>query len=282
MNAGPRSYASSTVLTLRIAIEAITVTDLLRNNAIQPPGNAAQARLELAAVCRLIAREGMAPIGAARAAARNPDRRGVYFANPGGLLLDEVGASRLVEVDRDGNHLDDGSAEPDSGALALVLDALEAKPDAVAAVQVATNAGCVVASLRDGLLPITQTAFMFHGAIGAHDWDPVAAHNVVWDRIAADLLRCRALLIRGRGLLVAGETLAQTWELLFFLDKCCRSQISAMVAANASGKALTMPSKAVIDHAVKQSRAFVVHSCFVADWPSILEWLDHEESSYRA
>lgn len=257
------------------------MTDLLWNDTARPPGTAAQARLELAAICRLIAREGLAPIGAARVATRDPDRPGVYFANPGGLLLEEVSASQLIEIDRDGNRLDDGASEPDAGALALVLAALEAKPDAVAAVQVATSAGCVVASLQDGLLPITQTAFMFHGAIGTHDWDPTATHDVLRERIAAEILQCRALLVRGRGLLVAGETLAQTWKLLFFLDKCCRSQISAMAAANASGKPLTMPSKSVIDHAVTQSHTFVRHSRFVADWPSVLEWLDREDSSYR-
>ena len=36
--------------------------------------------------------------------------------------------------------------------------------------------------------------------------------------------------MRGRGLLVCGDTLAQTWKLLFFLDKCCRSQVAAMAA----------------------------------------------------
>ncbi|MEC7574766.1 MAG: class II aldolase/adducin family protein [Pseudomonadota bacterium] len=74
-----------------------------------------------------------------------------------------------------------------------------------------------------------------------------------------------ALLVRGRGLLVCGNTLTQTWKLLFFLDKCCRSQIAAMAAAHAAGTPLTVPSDAVVTHAVAQSRGFVEHPRYIAD-----------------
>lgn len=257
------------------------MSNLQRYDTVGAPATTMEARLELAAVCRLIAREGLAPIGAARFAARDPERPGVYLANPGGLLLEEISASKLIAVDRDAVRLSDGTPEPDSGALALVLAALEAKPNAVAAAQVATTAGCVVASLRDGLIPMTQTTFMFHGALGSHDWDPAVSADVLRKQIADEIAECRALLVRGRGLLLTGKTLAQTWKLLFFLDKCCRSQIKAMSAINGSGRSLTIPSTAVIDHAVMQSRAFIEHPRFVADWPSDLDQLDREDPSYR-
>ncbi|MEL0114351.1 MAG: class II aldolase/adducin family protein, partial [Rickettsiales bacterium] len=134
------------------------MTELRWNDIIGAPATAAEARLELAAVCRLIAREGFAPIGAARLAARDPERPGVFFVNPGALLLDQITASNLIEVDRDGRHMGTGEAEPDSGALAMVLAALEAKPGAAAAAQIASAAGTVVAALEGGLQPITQTA----------------------------------------------------------------------------------------------------------------------------
>ena len=257
------------------------MAELQWNDIVRPPTTASQARLELAAVCRLAARENIAPIGASRFATRDPERPGTYLINSGGLLLVEVCASNLIAVDRDGVRLDDGIAEPDAGALALVLASLEAKPEAVAAAQVATTAGCAVASLKDGLLPITQTSFMFHGALGTYDWEAMAAADTLRQGIAAEMNNCSAVLVRGRGLLVAGDTLAQAWKFLFFLNKCCRSQIDAMAAAKGAGASLTMPTKAVIDHAVAQSRAFIEHPRYVADWPSALEQLDREDPSYR-
>lgn len=255
--------------------------ELRWNDPVRPPDSTAQVRLELAAVCRLVAREGMAPIGAARFVARDPERGGTYLVNPGGLLLDEVSASKLIAVDRDGVRFDDGQPEPDSGALVLALAALEAKPEAVAAAQAATTAGSVVAALRDGLQPITQTAFMFHGATGALDWRADASNAAVRERVATEFAENHALLVRGRGLLVAGTTLAQTWKLLFFLDKCCRAQVKALAAARAAGKLLTVPAQGVIDHAVAQSRSFIGHPRFVADWPSFLDQLDREDPSFR-
>lgn len=257
------------------------MSDFRWNDTVRPPAATSEARLELAAVCRLVAREGMAPIGAARFAVRDPEREAIYLINPGGLLLEEVSASTLIAVDCDGVRVADGQAEPDSGALALVLAALEAKPDAVAAAQVATTAGSVVASLQEGLLPITQTAFMFHGAIGKHAWDPAATASALRERIVAEMTEHQTLLIQGLGLLVTGNTLAQTWKLLYFLDKCCRSQVEAMAVANATGKPLTVPAEAVIEHAVIQSRGFISHPRFVADWQSFLNQLDREDPLYR-
>ena len=251
------------------------------NETVRAPASSSDARLELAAVCRLVAREGFAPITGARFAVRDPERPGIYFTNPGGLMLEEVSASKLLAVDAEGVHLDSGKAEADSGALALVLAALEASQSAVAAAQIASTAGCVVASLREGLLPITQTAFMFHNTIGIHEWDPTASQSELRENIATEIAGGRAVLVRGRGLLVTGKTLAQLWKLLFFLDKCCRSQITAMAAANAARRSLTIPSKAVIEHAVAQSRDFLEHARFVADWPSFLDQIDSENPSFR-
>ncbi|MED5359951.1 MAG: hypothetical protein VYD85_16280 [Pseudomonadota bacterium] len=76
--------------------------------------------------------------------------------------------------------------------------------------------------------------------------------------------------------------MAQTWKLLFYLDKCCRSQIAAMAAAHATGTPLTVPSDAVVTHAVAQSRDFVEHPRYVADWPSFLDQLDQEDPSWRS
>ena len=258
------------------------MTKLKWTDTVGAPVTSTEARLELAAVCRLVAREGMATIGGARFATRDPQQHGAYLANPGGMLLEEVSASKLIAVDRDGIRLDDGKGEPDSGALALVLAALEARPSAVAAAQVTTTASCAVASLQGGLAPISQTAFMFHGAIGNHDWKPFTDAHSLRCQIATEMAECPTQLVRGRGLLVTGKTLAQTWKYVFFLDKCCRAQISAMAISSAIGETLTIPPEEVIERTVKQSRAFIEHPRFVADWPSFLDQLDREDTSFRA
>jgi ribulose-5-phosphate 4-epimerase/fuculose-1-phosphate aldolase len=197
------------------------------------------------------------------------------------MLLDEVSASKLIAVDREGMRVSDSTPEPDSGALALVLAALEARPNAVAAAQVTTAASCAVASLENGLAPISQTAFMFHGAIGTHHWRPTNDAKTLREQITHEMAECPTQLVHGRGLLVTGTTLAQTWKFVFFLDKCCRSQVSAMATSAATGNALTVPSDEVIERTITQSRAFIEHARFVADWPNFLQQLDREDPSFR-
>lgn len=257
------------------------MSELNWNTAVQAPVSSHQARTELAAVCRLIACEGIAPNAGARVAIRDPEQQGVFFVNPGGLLLREVSASSVVSVDHDRVRLDDRETEPDSGALSLALAALGANSDAIAVAQVASIAGCAVSALRDGLLPMTQTAFMFHNAIGCMEFDPRMSQASLRQKIADEMGGNRALLIRGRGLLVIGKTAAQLWKLVFFLDKCCRSQITAMAAARSGRRSLTIPADDVIQHAVGQSQEFVEHARFVADWPSFLDQLDSQDPSYR-
>ena len=251
------------------------------DDALTQPRTTAAARLELAATCRLLARECHPPIGGARFAARDPECPDTYLANPIGPLLEETRPSRLISLDRHGIHRDTQDPAPDSGALAIVLAALQAKPDAAAAALLSSTDGCVIASLEVGLLPITQTAFMFHGAVEIFDFDPAANEDTLRQDVAAAIGNASALLVRGRGLLVCGDTLAQTWKLLFFLDKCCRSQVAAMAAANATGTPLTVPSDEVVAHAVAQSRSFIEHPRYVADWPSFLDQLDQEDPSWR-
>ena len=54
-----------------------------------------------------------------------------------------------------------------------------------------------------------------------------------------------------------------------------------MAAANSAGTPLTIPSEEVVTHAVAQSRGFVEHPRYVADWPSFLDQLDREDPSWR-
>ena len=218
------------------------------SDAVTAPHTTAVARLELAAACRLLAREGLAPSGGARLAARDPEATGTYLTNPAAPLLEELRPSRLIAVDRDGVCHDTEKPEPDSGALAIVLAALEAKPDAAAAALIASASGCVVASLEDGLLPITQTAFMFHGAIGNFDFDPTADASTLRRDVGAALGDGYALLVVGRPARLR-QYFGPTWKPCSFSTNAAAHK-SRQWRPHAAGTPLTVPSDAVVTHAV--------------------------------
>ena len=131
------------------------------DDAVTPPATTEVARLELAALCRLLARERLTPIGGARVAARDPENQSSYLIHPAAPLFEEAKPSGMVTVDRDGVHQDTREREPDAGTLAIVLAALEARSDAAAAALIASTAGCVVASLEVGLCPLHRRRSCF-------------------------------------------------------------------------------------------------------------------------
>src|ERR1700734_2909415 len=66
------------------------------------------ARVDLAACCRLIDLYGMTDLLGNNVTARVPGEDGHLLINPLGLLYDEVTASSVVKIDMDGNILSDG------------------------------------------------------------------------------------------------------------------------------------------------------------------------------
>ena len=58
------------------------------DDSVTPPATTEVARLELAALCRLLARERLTPIGGARIAARDPENQSFYLIHPAAPLFE--------------------------------------------------------------------------------------------------------------------------------------------------------------------------------------------------
>src|SRR5258707_12399552 len=73
-----------------------------------------QARVDLAACYRLVELYGMSDMIANHISARVPGEPGAFLINAYGMLYEEITASSLIKVDRDGKIL----SAPDFGSLA--------------------------------------------------------------------------------------------------------------------------------------------------------------------
>ena len=93
-----------------------------------------------------------------------------------------------------------------------------------------TRAGMAVASMRCGLLPLTQTTMRFVGHIGYHDYEGPAVDLAERERIVADLGPHDALIMRNHGLLTCGATLRRPSTRIYQLEMSCRAQVDAMAA----------------------------------------------------
>ena len=78
-----------------------------------------QARVELAACFRLLARFRMTDLTATHATVRIPDTDDHILINPYGLLFEEITASCLVKMDLEGNILSNTEHPPVSAGFAI-------------------------------------------------------------------------------------------------------------------------------------------------------------------
>jgi ribulose-5-phosphate 4-epimerase/fuculose-1-phosphate aldolase len=234
-----------------------------------------QLRVDLAACYRLVAHYEMDDMFSTHISARVPGSETHFLLNPYGVLFEQVTASDLVKVDLEGNILQDTPYSINSAGFVIHSVVHAARPDAKCVLHTHTVAGMAIASLEDGLLPLTQKSMRFYNRIGYHDYQGVADDLQEHQRLVRDLGSHNALVLRNHGLLTCGPTVARAFFLMKNLEKSCQAQLAAM----ASGGKLIQLSARLMEHAAGQ----VEHRLDgeASGWSALLKKLDHIDPSYR-
>ncbi len=241
-----------------------------------------QARTDLAAVFRLAAKHDLSDLALTHFAARVPDEPDSFLLNPYGLMFEEMTASSLVKTDRDGGDPLDTGSPLNAVGIMLHSAVLDARSDVACTVHTHTVPGMAISSLDTELLPASQTALIFHGRVGYHDWETDETELDERERLARDIgSNGRALILKNHGLLAAGPSIPTTWMLLHALERACASQLDAMAATRAAGAGLEMPRAEVCESTARQFDEFLARPSRDDDWPAYLELLDREDPSYR-
>jgi len=236
-------------------------------------------RVDLAACYRLVARYGWEDLVFTHITARVPDVEDQFLINPYGMFFDEITASSLVKIDLEGNKVED-SPFPVNPAGFVIHSAIHAaRHDARCVLHTHTLNGVAVSTQRAGLLPISQHSLSVLATLGYHDFEGPALHDDEKPRLVADLGDKTSLILRNHGLLTVGETVAEAFVAMYYLETSCAIQ----VRAQAGGGELIPVPKEIIDTAYTQliaaarprgSRGMLV-------WPGLLRRLDRVDSSYR-
>lgn len=222
-------------------------------NEIAPPVTAEQAmteqrlREELAACYRLIAHFRMSDLIFTHISVRLPGPEHHFLINPYGLMFDEITASSLVKINQEG-HKVESSPHPVNPAGFVIHSAIHsAREDAQCVLHTHTKAGCAVAALKCGLLPVNQISLEFYGRVAYHDYEGIALDLDEQKRLVHDFGDKSVLMLRNHGLLTVGETPGQAFMRMYYLEKACEMQL----AAQACGE-LILPPAAVCEHTERQ------------------------------
>ncbi len=235
------------------------------------------ARVELAACYRLVALHGMSDLVATHVSSRVPGEDGVMLLNPFGMFFEEITASDLIKVNHAGDILSETNYPVNKAAIVIHGAVHAARPEVGCVIHTHTRAGMAVSAMKCGLLPLTQHALRFHNRIGYHDYEGIAVEDDEGPRLVADLGTHKAMILRNHGLLTAGRTVAEAFNLVYYLEKSCQSQVDAMT----SGAELVMPSEEVCESTARQIDHFRERDLRDLDWPAHLRTLDRLDPGYK-
>ncbi|WP_428487495.1 class II aldolase/adducin family protein [Rhodopila sp.] len=233
-----------------------------------------QARLDLAAVYRLLALHGWGDVIFNHAAMRCPSNPRHFLIKRHELQYAEVTASNLVEVSMD-DDLDERSGVNRPG-FTLHSGVLRARPDVHCSVHVHPEEAIALSGLAHGLRPLSQNAMRFYNRMGYHDYEGLTDSFDERDRIAAALGRNRALLMRHHGITTVGATAREAFSLMKEFVRAARIQLQ-MEATGA--KLLEIPAHVCERVAAQYEQHDRGRAS--AEWPAYLRQLDGIDPSYR-
>jgi ribulose-5-phosphate 4-epimerase/fuculose-1-phosphate aldolase len=234
-------------------------------------------RVDLAACYRLVARHGWSDLVFTHISARVPGPHEHFLINPYGMLFEEITASSLVKVDREGRIVD-GSPWPVNPAGFTIHSAVHAaRHDIQCVLHTHTANGIAVSAQAAGLLPLSQQSIFVLAGLGYHDYEGVALRDDEKPRLVADLGERSFLMLRNHGLLTVGASIADAFLAMYIFESACAIQ----VRAQAGGGELVRIDPRIIAGAQAQAAQVTKNLGGMLAWPALLRMLDRDDASFR-
>ncbi|SDF91639.1 Ribulose-5-phosphate 4-epimerase/Fuculose-1-phosphate aldolase [Limimonas halophila] len=236
----------------------------------------ATARADLAAAFRWTARLGFHEAVSNHFSLALDASGAPFLIQPAGRHFSRVRASELLKVDADGTVLD-GGGQLDATAMHIHAGIHRTVPGARCVLHTHMPYATALTCLEGGRLePISQNALKFYERV-AYDTDfaGMALDDDEGERLASMLREKPVLFMGNHGVTVVGESVADAFDRLYFLEKACETQVLAMSTG--------MPLKRVDDATARATRdqwesyPGLKHN----HWAEIRAILDAESPGYR-
>jgi ribulose-5-phosphate 4-epimerase/fuculose-1-phosphate aldolase len=231
-----------------------------------------EARCALAAAYRLAALYGWTDLNNTHFSLRIPGPEEHFLLNPFGMFFDEITASSLIKVNREGVVIGDVSypLNPAGFIIHGAIHLSAAQHNCV--IHTHSRFGTAVAMQEQGLLPASQKALTVMGWTGYHDFEGPALDAKEQPRIVRDLADKRVLILRNHGLMTVGKTVGEAFVWMYRIETACRQQIDAL----SGGASLAPLSVATQQKSIAQGLKMYGPGGFIEvglEWPALLRQL---------
>ena len=233
-----------------------------------------ETRQDLAAFYRTIPYFGWDDLIFTHISAKVPGADDEFLINPYGFLFDEITASNLVKVNLKGKILSDTNNFINPAGFTIHSAIHESRDDAHCIVHLHSNDGVAVASLKDGLLPLSQTGMLVRSQIAYHDYEGVALFEEEKERLVKDLGEARLMILRNHGTLALGKNVAEAFTNIYFLEKACSYQVRAL----SGNLELNYPSEESIETTRQQGEGREMAAALL--WPAVKRKMERLDPSF--
>lgn len=236
-----------------------------------------QVRVDLAACYRLLHLHGWDDLIHSHVTARIPGTEHLLI-NAFGLAFEEITASNLVKIDIDGNIIDkDCPFKINPAGLTIHSAIHEARHEEACVLHLHTNATVAVASVEEGLLPLSQYSMFALASMSYHDYEGLAVNDAEKIRLKADLADKNFMLLRNHGAITLGKTIGDAFMHMYDLTRACEIQLQI----KASCMTPIYTPQSIIDGI--KAQATIVHSGETGGqkaWPAMLRRVYRSDPSF--
>lgn len=201
-----------------------------QSSVTQLPTAEWQARVDLAAAFRWAARLDWHEAVANHFSLAVSQDGGRFLMNPRWRHFSLLKASDLMLIDVDDNDTMKKPDAPDPSAWCIHGALHRLRPEIRCVLHVHSPYATALASIEDSrVLPIDQNSMRFFNRIAYDEvYGGLAVEQEEGDRIADALGDKPILMMANHGVLVTGESVAQAFDELYYLERSCRNQVLAM------------------------------------------------------
>jgi L-fuculose-phosphate aldolase len=190
-----------------------------------PPKSPDEARLQVAAACRILAAHGHEDLTLGHVSVRGPDPRDVYIKGKG-KALGEVGPDDVVVVKLD---------EPDGYRVAgthletvMHMETYRARADVGAAIHTHPLFATALGATASSLEYLSHDALLFNDGVGLYDATAGLITTPEEGRAVVDALgQRRAVLLQNHGMLAVGRDIRWATLAALTLERAVRVQVLA-------------------------------------------------------
>jgi ribulose-5-phosphate 4-epimerase/fuculose-1-phosphate aldolase len=249
MNASLKPAPSALVSTAAESTTARSTAAAESTAALAQADAYAQARVDLAACYRLAAHFGLNEGIDNHLTLLVPGTADRFLLAPFGLHWSEVRASDFMVLDFNGEIVS-GHGPVEDTALYIHLPVHRLAPQARCVLHTHMPYATAMCMLENPRLEMAgQSALGFYDDIAYEcDYNGLAYDHAEGERLARALGTKSVLMMRNHGVLAVGQTVAQAFERLYFLERAAQQQVLAL----STGRALRLVPEPVVKSTLAQ------------------------------